>query len=390
MRPDDTVARFGGDEFTVLCHGVPDEDAAAEIADRIAAAVGEARRCCREGEVYVTASVGIALSGGDMETPETLLRNADAAMYSAKDHGRARVERLRRRVARPRGRAPPHRQRAAPRARARRAPRLLPADRRASRPAAHRRLRGARCGGSTPSAGSSGPDEFIGLAEETGLIVPIGAWVLEQACRQAAAWQPSRAPPITISVNLSPRQLAEPDAARDVAAVLQRTGVDPDLVWLEITESTLMRDAESAVSVLHALRALGVHLAVDDFGTGYSSMTLPQALPGGGAEGRPHRSSTASAARPEATAICTAVVSLAHALGMRAVAEGVETHEQLAEPAHARLRARAGLPLRAARARPTGSQCARRRQRRQRSATTMATDGRRSRSAPGLLSARSS
>jgi EAL domain-containing protein (putative c-di-GMP-specific phosphodiesterase class I) len=179
-----------------------------------------------------------------------------------------------------------------------------------------------------PERGLVGPDQFIPLAEETGLVVPIGGWVMEEACRQAAAWHRQGAP-VSISVNLSPRQLAEPTLPATIRDVLERTGVNPDKVWLEITETALMRDAESAASSLHALNRLGVHLAVDDFGTGYSSMTYLKRFPVDSL--KVDRSFVDGLGREnEATAICTAIVSLAHALGMRAVAEGVETREQLA------------------------------------------------------------
>ena len=169
----------------------------------------------------------------------------------------------------------------------------------------------------------------MSLAEETGLVVPIGSWALEASCRQAASWHASGAA-ISISVNLSPRQLAEPSLASEVADVLQRTSINPDAVWLEITETTLMRDAESAVTTLRALLALGVHLAMDDFGTGYSSMSYLKRFPVEAL--KVDRSFVDGLGRePEDTAICTAVVTLAHALGLRAVAEGVETPEQLAE-----------------------------------------------------------
>jgi EAL domain-containing protein (putative c-di-GMP-specific phosphodiesterase class I) len=154
-------------------------------------------------------------------------------------------------------------------------------------------------------------------------------WALEEACRQAAAWHGNGAR-VTISVNLSPRQLAEPTLVDSVAAVLGRTAINPTAVWLEITETTLMRDAESAVTTLRALRRLGVHLSVDDFGTGYSSMSYLKRFPVESL--KVDRSFIDGLGRePEDTAICTAVVSLAHALGLRAVAEGVETPEQLAE-----------------------------------------------------------
>jgi diguanylate cyclase (GGDEF)-like protein/PAS domain S-box-containing protein len=325
VRPHDTVARFGGDEFTVLCRDVPDERVAAEIAERIASAVSKPVHLS-EGEVYVTISAGIALSGGDMETPETLLRNADAAMYGAKERGRARFEMY---AAASRDQAVTHLRTGSELRRALELGEL----RVFYQPILN--LETARISGfealvrwEHPERGLVGPDQFIPLAEETGLVVPIGSWVLEQACRQAAQWHADGAP-VSISVNLSPRQLAEPTLPATIAAVLDRSGVDPTRVWLEITESTLMRDAESAVSMLHALRSLGVRLAVDDFGTGYSSMTYLKRFPVDSL--KVDRSFVDGLGRePEATAICTAVVSLAHALGMGAVAEGVETPEQLA------------------------------------------------------------
>ncbi|GMU78256.1 MAG: GGDEF domain-containing protein [Acidimicrobiia bacterium] len=325
VRPDDTVARFGGDEFTVLCHDVPDEGVAIEIADRISAAVSKPVHLA-EGEVYVTVSVGIALSGGELETPETLLRNADAAMYGAKERGRACIELY----------DTGSRDRAVTYLRTgNELHRALERNELCVHYQPVIALGTGRISGfealvrwQHPERGLVGPDHFIPLAEDTGLVVPIGAWVLEQACRQAASWHTSGAR-VSISVNLSARQLAQHTLPETVASVIRRTGIDPDLVWLEITESSLMRDAESAVSTLHALTALGVHLAVDDFGTGYSSMTYLKRFPVESL--KVDRSFVDGLGRePEATAICTAVVSLAHALGMRAVGEGVETPDQLA------------------------------------------------------------
>jgi EAL domain-containing protein (putative c-di-GMP-specific phosphodiesterase class I) len=171
--------------------------------------------------------------------------------------------------------------------------------------------------------------EFVPLAEETGLIVPLGVWALEQACMQAVRWHeqsPDR-PPLSMSVNLSPRQLAEPALPNDVARVLHDTGIQPSALWLEITESTLMRDAESALSALGALRALGLHLAVDDFGTGYSSLAYLERLPVEAL--KIDRSFTDGVGvRKDSTAIVGAVVGLARALRLRTVAEGIETPEQ--------------------------------------------------------------
>jgi EAL domain-containing protein (putative c-di-GMP-specific phosphodiesterase class I) len=167
------------------------------------------------------------------------------------------------------------------------------------------------------------------LAEDTGLIVPIGAWVLESACEQLVRWHQQGAD-VSMSVNLAARQLAEPNLPDEVARILATTGVRAERVWLELTESALMRDAEATIASLHALRELGVKLAVDDFGTGYSSMSYLKRFPVQAL--KVDRTFVDGIGRePEDSAICTAVVSLAHALGLRAVAEGVETPEQLAE-----------------------------------------------------------
>ncbi len=327
LRPDDLVARFGGDEFVVLCEGVPDEQTATIVADRLALAVSRPV-ALTEGEVFVTASIGIALSApGD--TPETLLRNADTAMYGAKDQGRARAEvfdaqshhrvvddlRIANELHRAleRGELRVHYQPIVD----------LVAN----------RLTGfeALARWEHPQRGLVSPGEFIPLAEETGLIVPMGAWMLEAACRQTAAWHAASGTGrrLSISVNVSPRQLAEPALAENFERILHTTGIDPDRVWLEITESTVMRDAEAALSALGALRDLGVHLAVDDFGTGYSSLQYLERLP---VETLKIDRSFVSGVglRTDSTTITTAVVSLAHALGLRAVAEGIETPDQLA------------------------------------------------------------
>ena len=326
LRPSDVVARFGGDEFTVLCRDVPDEQAARLVANRISSAIAQPIALA-EGEVFVTASIGIALSGGELETPETLLRNADAAMYRAKEQGRARAEVY---ESEAHDRAVRHLRTGNELHRA-----LERGELRMHYQPIIRLEDGAVTGFEAllrwehPERGLVRPDEFVGLAEETGLVVPIGSWALEESCRQAVRWHEAGAD-VSMSVNLSPRQLAEPGLVDDVARVLRETGVRPEKVWLEITENTLMRDAESMARSLGSLRSLGVHLAVDDFGTGYSSMTYLKRFPVDAL--KVDRSFVDGLGRePEDTAICTAVVSLAHALGLRAIAEGVETPEQLAE-----------------------------------------------------------
>jgi EAL domain-containing protein (putative c-di-GMP-specific phosphodiesterase class I) len=180
-----------------------------------------------------------------------------------------------------------------------------------------------------PERGLVAPMEFVPLAEETGLIVPLGMWALEQACQQAVRWHAAMpdAPHLAMSVNLSPRQLAEPALPNEVARVLHDTGIHPSALWLEITESTLMRDAESALSALGALQALGLHLAVDDFGSGYSSLAYLERLPVEAL--KIDRSFTEGVGvRKDSTAIVGAVVGLARALHLATVAEGIETREQ--------------------------------------------------------------
>jgi diguanylate cyclase (GGDEF)-like protein/PAS domain S-box-containing protein len=327
MRPDDVVARFGGDEFTVLCQNVPSAEAAELIAERLAEVIAKPVPLV-EGEVFVTASIGIAMTDGQNETPETLLRNADAAMYSAKENGRDRAEVF-----------------------------DIPTHHRAvddlrTGNALHRAIergelrmhyqpvldiaRGALTGFEAlirwqhPERGLVSPAEFIPLAEETGLIVPLGVWALEASCRQARLWHDAAVDGtrLTMSVNLSPRQLAETSFPNEVARILAETGLVPDSLWLEITETTLMRDVESALSALNALRTLGLHLAVDDFGTGYSSMAYLERLPVESL--KIDRSFVAGVGRrSDSSAITSAIVSLAHALHLKTVAEGIEEPEQL-------------------------------------------------------------
>jgi len=183
-----------------------------------------------------------------------------------------------------------------------------------------------------PARGLIPPGEFIELAEETGLIVPLGLWVLETACGQVAAWQAERPSPrrLAVSANVSPRQLAERSFSERLSRILSQSEIRPGSLWLEITESTLMQDTESTISVLRALRALDVHLAVDDFGTGYSSLSHLKRFPIEAL--KIDQAFVSGLARdPEDAAIVTGVVSLANALGLSTTAEGVETPEQLAE-----------------------------------------------------------
>ncbi|HET7487694.1 MAG TPA: EAL domain-containing protein [Acidimicrobiales bacterium] len=331
VRPGDTVARFGGDEFVILCEELPTAASAENMARRVSAVLAEPLLVSGE-ETSVTVSIGIAFAppGRSADTPETLLRDADAAMYQAKDRGRDRhetfsystrlqavsrhetVNALRRGI--DRGELVVHFQ-----------PEVDLATGDAVGVEALVRW-------NHPERGLLGPGEFIALAEETGLIVPLGARVLHDACHQVRDWQGDRrtATPVMVSVNLSTRQLMAPDLCDTVEAALEESGLDPSLLCLEITESVLLEDAGASSRALFRLKALGVRIGVDDFGTGFSSLTYLKRFPvdllkidrsfvQGLGDNREDR------------AIVASVVDLAHAFGLTTIAEGVETVEQLAE-----------------------------------------------------------
>jgi diguanylate cyclase (GGDEF)-like protein/PAS domain S-box-containing protein len=327
VRPDDIVARFGGDEFTVICTNVRSEEMAELVGERLIATLSTPVALV-EGEVFVTASVGIALSSGDNDTSEMLLRNADAAMYRAKELGRRRCELFDART----------RHHAVDSLRTGNA--LHGAIERGEMRVYYQPVVRLSDGGlhgfealvrwEHPRRGLVPPAEFIPVAEETGLIVPLGTWVLREACTQLARWHDTArgGEHLTMSVNLSPRQLAEPGLPGEFASVLHETAVRADSVWLEITETTLMRDPASAVDVLDALRVLGLHLAVDDFGSGYSSLAYLERLPVEALK-IDRAFVEGIGQREDRGAIATAIVSLARALRLRTVAEGIETADQL-------------------------------------------------------------
>jgi diguanylate cyclase (GGDEF)-like protein/PAS domain S-box-containing protein len=325
LRVDDTVARLGGDEFTVLCEGIRDEEQALRVADKVSEELGHLYEL-DDGELYITASVGVALSD-DSSSPEQLLRDADAAMYRAKSRGRARTE-------------------------------LFDEESRShtvNRLALESALHGAverdefrllyqpkvslssgRVVGfeallrwQHPTRGLLAPEEFIDIAEDSGLIVPIGEWVLNEAATQTAKWSEGReGPPFLTCVNLSARQFAQPDIVALVGRAIQSSGVDPTALCLEITESVLMEQTPATAATLHDLKAIGVKLAIDDFGTGYSSLGYLQRFRLDFL--KVDRSFVEGLGRdPGQTAIVDAVVRLAEALGLGVVAEGVETAEQL-------------------------------------------------------------
>ena len=327
LRSGDVVARLGGDEFVLLLDDVRSADDAFEVAERILGAV-RAPFTVDGDEVFATASIGIALAD-DASTPDDLLRDADSAMYRAKALGRDRVELFDTRL----------RDEATARLQLetflRRALEL-------GELTVHYQpevdLRTGEVVGAEalvrwhhPHSGLLDAAAFIEAAEETGLILDIGAWVLGEACRQAAAWRTHDATRLsTMRVNLSARQILQPDLLPVVVEALEATGLPSSALCLEITETALMSDAAASLEVLSSLRRLGVQLAIDDFGTGYSSLAHLKRFPvdvlkidrsfvdGLGTD-------------PDDTSIVTAIVGLGRALGLRIVAEGVETERQLTE-----------------------------------------------------------
>ncbi len=330
LRFGDTLARVGGDEFAIVCGDVMDAGEPEAVAARVLGTFTDALPL-GDGEVFLQASVGIALANGDDDCSERLLRDADAALAVAKESGRGRVvvfdDEMRVRAIE-----------------------RLELEKDLHRALRNRELRvfyqplvhfdGAEVIGfeallrwDHPERGLVTPYDFIPLAEETGLIVPIGAWVLHEVCAQAARWNaaaPKGEPPLLVSVNLSARQLAHPDLVATVAEAVAQAGIPPSSLVLEITETVLMDDPELASTILHALRSLGVRLAIDDFGTGHSSLGYLKALPVDCL--KIDRSFVAGlASDPDDRAIVAAVVHMGHALGLQVTAEGIETSEQLAQ-----------------------------------------------------------
>jgi diguanylate cyclase (GGDEF)-like protein/PAS domain S-box-containing protein len=324
-RPGDTVARLGGDEFGVLL-----EDIAADEAVRSAEALLEGLATpivLRDRDLTPTASIGIAIAAG--EDAETLLRNADTAMYAAKRQGKGRyalfepamhatvIERL---------------DLAADLSRAVEKGQLhLCYEPQISLASGRICCLEALVRWRHPARGEVSPGEFIPLAEDTGMILAIGRWVLREACRQVKAWQerwPAPAP-LTIAVNLSARQLQHPGIVDEVRAALAAAGLDPQSLVLEITETAIMEHLDAAITLLTELRRLGVRLALDDFGTGYSSLSYLQRLPVDIL--KIDRSFVAGVARStEDSALARGILTLGQTLGLETVAEGIETAEQLA------------------------------------------------------------
>ncbi|UVE17404.1 EAL domain-containing protein [Pseudomonas sp. LS44] len=324
LRDIDTVARLGGDEFIILLPGLHQPADAEHVASKLLRCFGTAFEA-DEHEFFISASIGISLFPQDGTDVATLIKNADAAMYRSKSKGRNRAEfytydltfqatqrmalehELRRALER--GEFSLYYQ-----------PKLaLPS----------RQLIGAEAliRWHHPQLGEVSPDRFIPLAEESGLILPIGDWALQEACRQMSLWLPQHAPFGALSVNLAGSQLRQPRLVQRVASLLSDNGLPPALLQLEITESFIMSQTEEALAILHELKALGLQLAIDDFGTGYSSLSYLKRLPLDtlkidksfvqGLPGDPHDA-----------AITRAIIALARSMQLTVVAEGVETAAQ--------------------------------------------------------------
>lgn len=324
LRASDVVARLGGDEFVVLLHEIDSESQVLSVARNLLSAA--MKPVLIQGQdCRVTASIGISLFPRDGADENTIMRNADLAMYLAKQEGKNNFQFYSEKIQS--GAV----EKLVLESHLRRAVELEEFDihYQAKVYLKTGEIRGmeALLRWNNAHLGNVPPTQFIPLAEEMGLIVPIGKWVLRRACAQSVAWQRQGLMPVCVSVNLSPRQFSDPDLIDDVKQVLEETGMDPGLVELEITESMVMSDADHAVQILQEIKRLGVKVAIDDFGTGYSSLSQLKRFPVDTL--KVDRSFIRELGNNEEDrAITQAIITMSKTLGLNVVAEGVENAEQ--------------------------------------------------------------
>ena len=326
VRGSDTVSRQGGDEFVVLLSEMEQSEDAAISALRLLQAVAEAHTIDQH-DLHVTTSIGVSVFPDDGKDAETLIKNADTAMYQAKENGRQSYQFFK----------PAMNVRAVERQSIEEnLRRALERQEFALHYQPKIDLRTGKISGAEalirwthPVRGPVSPAQFIPVAEDCGLILPIGQWVLREACKQARAWVDAGLPVTSMAVNISSMEFRDDNFLDSVFAALSETGLDPQSLELELTESVLMKRAESAASVLKTLRARGVQIAVDDFGTGYSSLSYLTKFPIDALKIDQSFVRQISST-PDDTTIVTAVISMGRSLKLRVIAEGVETQEELA------------------------------------------------------------
>ena len=324
VRDSDTVARLGGDEFVVLLPEIDEGKQAVIVAQKILAVIGKAFTLIGH-EFRVTASIGISLYPRDGEDEQTLTKNADIAMYQAKAEGKNNFQFYSEKL------------------NANSLERLtLESSLRHALERnefrlyyqAKRDIRSGRIAGMEallrwehPDLGTVAPMQFIPVAEDTGLIVPIGKWVLKTACLQSVAWQNEGLPPLSVAVNMTARQFSDEYLLQDLASILEDTGMNPQLLEIELSESLLIHDVETTLRILTGIKSLGVRIAVDDFGTGYSSLATLQRFPLDTV--KIDRSFIGELAGPsEDSALADAVIAMGKSLSLTVIAQGVETKEQ--------------------------------------------------------------
>jgi diguanylate cyclase (GGDEF)-like protein/PAS domain S-box-containing protein len=325
VRESDSVSRLGGDEFIILVPDIEQAEDAAVVAQKITEKLSGVFVLNKQ-EIYITASIGVSLYPLHGDDTDTLIKNADMAMYYAKEQGKNRYQFY----------APSIHENTL---------RKLSIESSLRKALQQNELllhyqpqidlqSGDLVGveallrWKNPEYGLIGPKQFVSIAEETGLILPIGEWLLRTACLQNRIWKEQGLPEIKMSVNLSMNQLKQKDFVRTVESVLDETGVAPDSLEFELTENLLMQDKDISEALMHDLRSLGVHFSIDDFGTGYSSLNYLKVLPLDKLKVAQTFVRTI-AIDPSDRAICRAIIMMAHTLNIRVIAEGVENNDQL-------------------------------------------------------------